>query len=70
MVDIEQLEPGNIVQHVESGRAYTVTSVHAMTRRVFAVREIEISNPDEWTLVTSPEKNTDRTMIDKESLIP
>lgn len=70
MIDITQLEPGNTVRHVESGRAYIVTAVHSMTRRVFAIREIEISNPDEWILIPPPRKKWDRATVDKESLIP
>jgi hypothetical protein len=49
MVNISQLKPGDTVRHVESGNSYTVEEIYG--GRVFAVRQIEISNPDEWILV-------------------
>jgi hypothetical protein len=49
MVLIEQLKVGDIVRHIESGNAYEVVTISS--GRVWAVRDIEISNPDEWLLV-------------------
>ncbi len=69
MIDIEKLQPGDTVRHVDSGRAYVVKSVHSMTRRVFAIREIEISHPDEWDAIP-PQKRKGDSVVDKESLIP
>lgn len=69
MIDIEKLQPGDTVRHIDSGRAYVVKSVHSMTRRVFAIREIEISNPDEWDEVP-PQKRKEFSVVDEESLIP
>lgn len=48
-MNISKLKIGDIVQHVESGNAYEVITND--NGRVFAVREIQISNPDEWVLV-------------------
>lgn len=49
MVLIEQLKIGDVVQHIKSGNAYEVVIVS--NGRAWAVRDIEISNPDEWFLV-------------------
>ncbi len=61
MIDIEKLQPGDIVRHVESGNVYTVTVVHPISKRVYAVREIEITHDDEWILIPPPpRKKRDR----------
>lgn len=52
MIDINQLKIGDTVRHVESGNAYRVTAT-SESGHVFAMREIEISNPGEWALVES-----------------
>lgn len=70
MIDIKKLQPGDTVRHVGSGRAYVVESVHSMTRRVFAIRQIEISNPDEWEAVPPQKRKGDLAAVDEESLIP
>lgn len=53
MVLIEQLKIGDTVRHIKSGNAYDVVTIDE-SGRVFAVREIEISNPDEWVLIGTP----------------
>lgn len=53
MVLIKQLKIGDTVRHIESGNAYDVVTIDE-SGRVFAVREIEISNPDEWILIGTP----------------
>lgn len=70
MIDIEKLQPGDTVRHVGSGRAYVVKSVHSMTRRVFAIRQIEISNPDEWEAVPPKKRRGNLAAVDEESLTP
>ena len=52
MITIRQLKRGDIVQHIGSGNSYIIIDVHqGTTDRALAIREIEISNPDEWVLV-------------------
>jgi hypothetical protein len=52
-MDIKNLKLGDIVRHIKSGNAYDVVAIDE-SGRVFAVREIEISNPDEWILIGTP----------------
>jgi hypothetical protein len=53
MILIGELKLGDIVRHIESGNAYDVVSIDE-SGRVFAVRQIEISNPSEWVLIGTP----------------
>ena len=50
MIHISELELGDIVQNMGSGNSYQVTRIIG-DNSVFAIREIEISNPDEWRLI-------------------
>lgn len=47
---INNLKPGDIVRHRVTGDAYTVTA-RSYTGRVFAHRELQVSNPQEWESV-------------------
>lgn len=51
MIDISKLKVGDVVQHIETGNAFEVVIIDG--RRVLAIREIEISNPDEWIFIGS-----------------
>lgn len=53
MVLIEQLKVGDIVLNLGSGNAYDIVAI-SESGQVFAAREIEISNPDEWILIGTP----------------
>ncbi len=45
-VGIDALGPGDVVRHVGSGDAYV------MITRYIAVRQISVTNPQEWVLVS------------------
>lgn len=53
MVNIKQLKVGDVVQNLGSGRAYEVVIVDG--DHVWAIREVEISNPEEWALIGRPD---------------
>lgn len=44
------LKRGDIIQNAGSGSSYVV--IHSVNGRVLAVQEIEVTNGQEWTLVT------------------
>lgn len=52
-MDIKNLKIGDTVRHIKSGNAYDVVAIDE-SGRIFAVRGIEISNPDEWVLIGTP----------------
>jgi hypothetical protein len=53
--ELKKLERGDIVRHNVSGESYIVLEPRRTVagRVVVAIREIEISNPVEWTLARS-----------------
>lgn len=46
--ELADVREGDVIRHVGNGNAYVV--IHASDRKI-AVRTVEVSNPDEWTLV-------------------
>jgi hypothetical protein len=48
--EFSALTPGQIVKSAFNGLAYIVTGNYG--DRVTAVRTVDLTNPDEWTLVT------------------
>jgi hypothetical protein len=49
-ININSLKNGDVVYNTGSGQVYTVTSSYK--NRATAVRSIDITNPNEWELVT------------------
>jgi len=47
---MKNLEPGDIVRGKLSGYGYIVTANYG--ERVTAVRTVDITNPDEWDIIT------------------
>jgi hypothetical protein len=58
MIAIKKLRVGDVVQNLGSGNAYRVSRI-TEDGRVFAVREVEVSNPGEWVKVKIPPKAVD-----------
>ena len=49
---VQDLRPGDIVQHVITGMSYVVTDNYG--EYAIAVRTAHITNPSEWKLVNRP----------------
>lgn len=50
MINITELKKNDIIRNIGSGTAYTVVGV-TDSGKVYAVRELEVTNPTEWELV-------------------
>lgn len=50
MINISDLKKNDIIRNIGSGTAYTVTGV-TDSGKIYAVRELEVTNPTEWELV-------------------
>lgn len=55
ITDIHSLKIGAIIQYRITGDVYTVNDI-TIDGRVFAVRQVEVSNADEWLLVWDDEE--------------
>lgn len=51
-MNLNQLRIGDIVRNIGSGNTYEIVIIDS--GRILAIREIEISNPDEWVAVGRP----------------
>ena len=47
--DLENLQPGDVVRHWATGRAYTVLA--SFGERATAVAVADVTNPDEWDVI-------------------
>lgn len=61
MIDITKLNIGDVVYNIGSGNSYIVTAI--LNDKVIAVRQVEVTNPDEWEL-TPYKVNTQLDMIE------
>ncbi len=56
MLDIPQLERGDIVCNLRSGESYVVLRPALNGASAIGVRHVDIDNPNEWTLFSRSER--------------
>lgn len=56
--ELDSLDRGDIITHVYYGQSYIVLQRHG--KRLTAIREIDVSNPDEWDLFSRNPRKKER----------